>query len=46
MIVYVESNFINPDIDTELRAQSCRLLTRFGDALGYIRSHRSGTDGA
>jgi predicted nucleic acid-binding protein len=31
-------DFVNPDIENELGAHTCRLLTKFGDGLGYIRS--------
>ena len=31
-------DFLNPDIKNELDRRDCRLLARFGDALGYVRS--------
>ena len=31
-------DFVNPDIENELRTHTCRLLTKFGDGLGYVRS--------
>ena len=30
-------DFLNPDIESELAAYNCRLLTRFADGLGYAR---------
>ena len=30
-------DFLNPDIESELAAYNCRLLTRFADGLGYVR---------
>ena len=31
-------DFANPDIENELTAYNCRLLTKFADGLGYVRS--------
>lgn len=31
-------DFVNPDIENDLATHTCRLLTKFGDGLGYIRS--------
>ncbi len=31
-------DFANPDIENELTAHQCQLLTKFADGLGYIRS--------
>ena len=31
-------DFVNPDIENELKAYNCRLLTKFADGLGYVRS--------
>jgi predicted nucleic acid-binding protein len=31
-------DFTNPEIRTELRATGCRLVTRFSDAVGFVRS--------
>lgn len=31
-------DFANPDIENELTAHNCRLLTKFADGLGYVRS--------
>jgi len=31
-------DFVNPDIENELGTYTCRLLTKCGDGLGYIRS--------
>ncbi len=31
-------DFLNPDIKNELDRRNCRLLSRFGDALDYVRS--------
>ena len=31
-------DFVNPDIENELGTHTCRLLTKFGDGLGYVRS--------
>ena len=31
-------DFVNPDIENELETHTCRLLTKFGAGLGYIRS--------
>jgi len=33
-----DKDFVNPDIEDELGTYTCRLLTKFGDGLGYIRS--------
>lgn len=30
-------DFLNPDIENELAAHNCRLLTRFADGLGYVQ---------
>ena len=31
-------DFVNPDIENELAAHACQLLTRFTDGLGYVQS--------
>lgn len=31
-------DFANPDIENELTAYNCQLLTKFADGLGYVRS--------
>jgi predicted nucleic acid-binding protein len=31
-------DFVNPDIENDLATHTCRLLTKFGDGLGYVRS--------
>ena len=31
-------DFANPDIENDLTAHNCKLLTRFADGLGYVRS--------
>jgi hypothetical protein len=31
-------DFVNPDIEHELETHTCRLLTKFVDGLGYVRS--------
>ena len=31
-------DFANPDIENELMAYNCQLLTKFADGLGYVRS--------
>jgi predicted nucleic acid-binding protein len=31
-------DFVNPDIEHELEIHTCRLLTKFVDGLGYVRS--------
>ena len=31
-------DFVNPDIENDLKAYNCRLLTKFADGLGYVRS--------
>ena len=31
-------DFVNPDIENDLKAYNCRLLTKFVSGLGYIRS--------
>ena len=31
-------DFANPDIENELTAYNCHLLTKFADGLGYVRS--------
>jgi predicted nucleic acid-binding protein len=31
-------DFLNPDIESDLTTYDCKLLTRFNDALGYVRS--------
>ncbi len=31
-------DFVNPDITSDLVTQNCRLLSRFVDALGYVKS--------
>ena len=31
-------DFANPDIENDLAAHNCKLLTRFADGLGYVRS--------
>lgn len=33
-----DSDFVNPDIENELTAHHCKLLTKFEDGLGYVRS--------
>ena len=34
-------DFANPDIETELTDHNCRLLTKFAEGVGYIRSQLS-----
>ena len=37
-ITKTSKDFANPDIENELTAYNCRLLTKFADGLGYVRS--------
>ena len=31
-------DFSNPDVEQQLTSRNCKLLTKFGNGLGYIRS--------